>query len=50
MTLFVKEDALEYLEHYKILEIIQKHSGYVTYPILLHKINTREEPIEEEII
>ena len=31
----------------KITEIIKKHSSYITYPILLYKLVSREEEIEQ---
>jgi len=40
----INSDSTEYLETNKITEIIKKHSSYVTYPILLHTIKSREVP------
>lgn len=38
----VNSESEEYLSTNKITEIIKKHSGYITYPILLHSIKSRE--------
>ena len=35
ITLFLKEDAKEYLEDYKLRQIIKRHSDYIPYPIYL---------------
>ena len=40
----VKEDSEEYLDATKITEIIQKHSSYITYPILLYTLKSKEVP------
>lgn len=40
----INSDSTEYLETNKITEIIKKHSSYITYPILLHTIKSREVP------
>jgi len=40
----INSDSAEYLETSKITEIIKKHSSYITYPILLHTIKSREVP------
>jgi len=48
IILHLKPDLDEYLETKKITEIIKKHSSYITYPILLHTIKTREVEIDDE--
>uniref|UniRef100_A0A6C0J0J0 Histidine kinase/HSP90-like ATPase domain-containing protein n=1 Tax=viral metagenome TaxID=1070528 RepID=A0A6C0J0J0_9ZZZZ len=48
ITIFVKEDALNYLEEGKIKEIIKQHSQYITYPINLLVTKTREIENTEE--
>jgi molecular chaperone HtpG len=48
IILHLKSDLDEYLETKKITEIIKKHSSYITYPILLHTIKTREVEIDDE--
>jgi molecular chaperone HtpG len=35
VTLFLKEDAKEYLEDFKLRQIIKRHSDYIPYPIYL---------------
>ncbi len=40
----INSDSTEYLETSKITEIIKKHSSYITYPILLHTIKSKEVP------
>lgn len=40
----INPESEEYLETIKITEIIKKHSSYITYPILLHTIKTKEVP------
>ena len=47
IILHLKPNLDEYLETSKITEIIKKHSSYITYPILLHTIKTRE--VDEEV-
>ena len=45
----IKEDSKEYLEDKKLESIINTHSNYISYPILLQKTKTRnvEQPIED---
>ena len=40
----VRADCVEYLETSKITEIVKKHSSYITYPILLYTLKSREVP------
>jgi len=47
ITLYVKDTDTEYLEDFKIKEIVKKHSSYITYPILLQKF-VKEEPVKSE--
>ncbi len=35
LTLFLKEDASEYLEQHKLEELIKRYSQFVTFPIYL---------------
>jgi len=47
----LKNDSEEYLETSKITEIVKKHSSYITYPILLHSIKTKEvEDTENSVV
>lgn len=50
LQLFIKPDELDYLEEYKVTEIIKKHSAYITYPIMLFTSKEVEEeaPVSEE--
>ena len=40
----VRSDSTEYLETSKITEIVKKHSSYITYPILLYTLKSKEVP------
>ena len=49
ITLHLKDDALEYLKHDKIVDLVQKHSSYSSsFPIYLHRVRVEEVPVEEE--
>ncbi|KAI5893308.1 heat shock protein Hsp90 [Schizophyllum commune H4-8] len=49
ITLHLKDDALEYLKHDKIVDLVQKHSSYSSsFPIFLHRVRVEEVPVEEE--
>jgi molecular chaperone HtpG len=50
IILHLKPESSEYLETSKITEIVKKHSSYITYPILLHTIKTRDVPVEEDVV
>lgn len=45
IVLHLKEDASEYLEDYRVRQIIKKHSDYIPYPIYL---NENEEQINRQ--
>ena len=45
----IRSDCSEYLENTNITRIIKKHSSYITYPVLLHTIKTKEIPDEESL-
>lgn len=47
ITLHVKDEEAQYLEDFKVREIIKKHSSYITYPIMLLKMEKVEESSEE---
>jgi molecular chaperone HtpG len=49
ITLYMKDDLLEYLEESKITEIIKKHSQYCPFPINLY-VERDEEKKKEEIV
>jgi len=46
----INSDLVEYLETSKITEIIKKHSSYITYPILLHTLKSREVPDDSDFV
>jgi molecular chaperone HtpG len=48
ITLHVKDSEKKYIDEFKLKEIVKKHSAYVTYPILLYKLEkVEEEPSED---
>ena len=50
VTLYLKEDAGEFLEQEKVKDLIKKYSEFITFPIYLSmsKTETKEVPVEEE--
>merc|ERR1711977_78179 len=46
ITLYLKDDCVDYAEDKKIKEIVKKHSQFVAFPINLYTI--KEETKEEE--
>jgi molecular chaperone HtpG len=47
ITLHVKDEEAQYLEDFKVREIIKKHSSYITYPIMLLKMEKVEESTDK---
>lgn len=45
VTLYLKEDAHEFLEAYRLRQIIKTHSNYVAFPIF---VGEAEEPVNEQ--
>ncbi len=43
ITLFLKDDEIEFLESYRIESIIQKYSNHIPFPIFLQKIEKKED-------
>jgi heat shock protein beta len=50
ITLFLKEDASEFMDQSKLKDLIKKYSEFITFPIYLHtsKTETVEVPVEED--
>jgi len=48
IELYMKEDALEYLDESKVRDIIRQHSQYIMYPLNLLVTKTREVEVENE--
>jgi heat shock protein beta len=47
ITMFLKEDASEFLSQQRLEEIITRHSEFITFPIYLHK--KTEQVVEKEV-
>ena len=47
VTLYLKDDQLEFLEEKKLTDIIKKHSQFIGFPIELYKEKTTEKEVTE---
>jgi molecular chaperone HtpG len=48
ITVYLKEDQLEYLEERRLKDLVKKHSQFIQYPISLWVEKTTEKEVEEE--
>merc|ERR1712080_346058 len=48
ITLYMKEDQLDFLDEKKVQEITKKHSQFIGYPISLQMQKTRDKEVEDD--
>lgn len=39
VTVYLNDDQLEYLESYRLRELVSKYSDFITYPVTIHDVN-----------
>lgn len=48
ITMFLKEDALEFMQQNKLEELVQRYSEFITFPISIYKKTTEVVEVEDE--
>ncbi len=50
ITLKLKDDSLEFLEPYRLREIVRRHSDFIPFPIFIHEPPAPEPPPSEAVL